>query len=66
MTSDQRFDMRVTCAYCGHASTISVAAVSLPGDHRVNCPVCGTSMGTIAQIKVEQGLDWHSRDRLAS
>lgn len=57
MNLEQRYDLRVTCTFCGHDNHLAVAAVSLPDNHVVNCSACGGAVGTIAQIKTPREVD---------
>lgn len=52
MNSEQRFDVHVTCTTCGHDNQLSVATVSLPESHALNCSVCGRTVGTLAQGRI--------------
>ena len=57
MNFEQRFDLRAICAFCGHDNQLSVAAVSLPDSHVVNCSVCGGAVGRVADLKSLRGAE---------
>jgi transcription elongation factor Elf1 len=51
MIAEERFELRVTCNYCGHHNQLTIATVSLPDCYLVNCSTCGGSIGTISKIR---------------
>jgi hypothetical protein len=51
MSSEQRFDLHITCNFCGHDNHLTVATVSLPDCHVINCSVCGGAVGTFGEIR---------------
>lgn len=51
MCSERRFDLQITCTFCGHDNHLTVATVSLHDGHVINCSICGCAVGTIGEIK---------------
>lgn len=52
MNLNQRYELNATCPFCGHATHLAVAAVSLPNNQLVKCAVCGGAIGTIAELRI--------------
>lgn len=51
MITEGKFELRVTCNYCGHHNQLTIAAVSLPECYLVNCANCGGNIGTVGKIR---------------
>ena len=51
MIAEEKFELRVTCNYCGHHNQLTIAAVSLPECYLVNCSTCGAGIGTVGAIR---------------
>jgi transcription elongation factor Elf1 len=48
---ERRFDLLLTCVFCGHHNRLTIATVSLPDCHIVNCSVCGGALGTLGNVR---------------
>lgn len=51
MKFEQRFDLQILCAFCGHHNHLIVATVSLPDSYAISCSICGGAIGTIGEIR---------------
>lgn len=65
MYAERRFELRITCGFCGHINQMTIATVSLPECNLVNCSVCGGAIGTLDASRTPPELET-SEPRLAS
>ena len=47
---ERRFELSINCGYCGHHNRLTIATVSLPDFHLLNCALCCGTLGTVASV----------------